>query len=139
MTAVESKIPDISSLIKKTDYNVKISEIEKKFTDHNHDKYNTTSEFNNLTAKNFASSLAQANLITKTDFDTKLISLNKKIYSNKAKHLLVESEFKSLQALDSSYLRGKNQFEEDGIQNDLVFQPIYKYFKKISNTDHISE
>ena len=32
---------------KKTDYNAKISEIEKKVTDHNHNKYITASEFNN--------------------------------------------------------------------------------------------
>ena len=30
LTAVENKIPDVSSLVKKTDYNTKISEIEDK-------------------------------------------------------------------------------------------------------------
>ena len=34
----------------KTDYDTKISEIEKKLTDHNRDKYITTPEFNNLAA-----------------------------------------------------------------------------------------
>ena len=34
----------------KTDYNTKISEIEKNVSDHNHDKYITTPEFNNLEA-----------------------------------------------------------------------------------------
>ena len=53
MTAVENKIPNVSNLVKKTDYNTKISEIEKKITDHNHDKYITTPEFNNLAAKVF--------------------------------------------------------------------------------------
>ena len=57
---------------KKTEYDTKVSEIEKKVTDHDHDKYITTSEFNNLTAKSFAARLAQANLVRKTDFDTKL-------------------------------------------------------------------
>ena len=28
------------------------------------------------------------------------------------------------------YFRGKNYFEEDGTQNYLVFQPVYKYFEK---------
>ena len=46
LTAVENKIPSVSNLVKKTDYNTKITEIEKKLTDHNHDKYITTSEFN---------------------------------------------------------------------------------------------
>ena len=60
------------SLVKKTDYNTKITEIEKKLTAHNHDKYITTPEFNNLTADVFNAKLAQANLVTKTDFDAKL-------------------------------------------------------------------
>ena len=38
---------------------------------------------------------------------------------------------KKLQAFDSSYLRGKGHFEENGTQNCLVFQPIGIYFKKI--------
>ena len=37
------------------------------------------------------------------------------------------------------YFKGKNHFEEDGTQNYLVFQPMYKYFKKIDNTDNILE
>ena len=45
LTAVENKIPDVSGLVKKTDYNTKTNEMEKKITDHNHDKYITTSEF----------------------------------------------------------------------------------------------
>ena len=35
LTAVESKISSVSSLVKKIDYNTKITEIEKKVTDHN--------------------------------------------------------------------------------------------------------
>ena len=46
LTAIENKIPDVSGLVKKTDYNTKINEVEKKITDHNHNKYITTSEFN---------------------------------------------------------------------------------------------
>ena len=54
LTVVENKIPSVSNLVKKTDYNTKINEIEKKITDHNHDKYITTPEFNKLTSENFA-------------------------------------------------------------------------------------
>ena len=70
---------------KKTDYNTKINEIEKKTIDHNHDKYITTPEFNKLTVENFAARLAQgnvanksdiANFVNKTDFDKKLKNLN---------------------------------------------------------------
>ena len=65
----------------KIDYDTKISDIEKKVTDHDRDKYIITSEFNDLTTKRFAARLAQTNLVTKTYFDTKLISFNKKINS----------------------------------------------------------
>ena len=50
LNAVEIKIPSVNNLVKKTDYNAKIEEIEKKITDHNHDKYITTPEFNKLTS-----------------------------------------------------------------------------------------
>ena len=74
-------------LLKKTDYGTKVKEIEKKITNHSHDKHVTTPEFNKLTAENLAARLAQANLVIKTDFDNKLSSLNKKITSNKTKWL----------------------------------------------------
>ena len=63
LSAVENKIPSVSSLVKKTDYDTKISELEKKLTDHNPDKYITTPEFNAMAADVFNTRLAQANLI----------------------------------------------------------------------------
>ena len=65
-------------MVKKANYDTKISEINRTLTDHNHDKYITTPEFNKLTAQNFAARLAQANLVTKTNFDSKLTSVIKK-------------------------------------------------------------
>ena len=59
-------------MINKTNYNTKITEIENKLTDHNHDKYIDTPELNKLAADVFNARLAQANLITKTDFGSKL-------------------------------------------------------------------
>ena len=43
-----------------------------------------------------------------------------------------------LKTFDSSYFIGKSHFEEDGTQNYLVFQPLNKYFKVITNTDYVS-
>ena len=80
--------------------------------------------------------------MTKTDFDVKLSSLNRKIttiITIKLKHLLVENELKRLTTFDLIHFRGKNYFEEDGAQNYLVFQQMYKYLQKTSNTDNISE
>ena len=89
-------------LLKKTDYDTKVTEIENKLNNHNHDKYIDTSEFNKLATDVFNERLAQANLITKADFDAKLSSLNRKITQNKTKHLLVENELKNLKTFDSS-------------------------------------
>ena len=122
MTTVENKIPSITGLVKKTDYNTKITDIENIINNHNHDKYVATSEFNALAANVFNGSLPQANLITKTDFDSKLSSLNRKITANKTKHFLNDN--------DLSYYRGKQYFDEvSGKQNYLVFLPMGKYFK----------
>ena len=79
-------------------------------------------------------------MITKTDFDAKLSSLNKKITQNKTKHLLVENELSKLKTFDSRYFIGKSHFEEDDVQNYLVFQPKIKHFKvnAITNTDYVS-
>ena len=136
LTAIENKIPSVNNLVKKTDYNTKITDIENKLNNHNHDKYIDTSEFNKLTSDVFNARLAQANLITKTDFNAKLSS--RKITQNKSKHLLVENELNKLKTFDSGYFIGKSHFGEDGTQNYLVFQPIYRYFKMITNTDYIS-
>ena len=45
--------------------------------------------------------------------------------------MLIENELKKLQKFDAAYFRGKSHFEEDGTQNYLVFQPIYRYFRRI--------
>ena len=43
-----------------------------------------------------------------------------------------------LKTFDSSYFIGTIHFGEDGTQNYLVFQPLYRYFEMITNTDYIS-
>ena len=65
-------------------------------------------------------------MITTTDFDAKLPSLNKKITQNKTKHLRDKSKLNELKTFDSGYFIGKSQFEEDGTQKYLVFQPMNK-------------
>ena len=134
LNTVENKIPSISNLVIKTDYNTKVTEIENKLINHNLDKYIDTSEFDTLANNFFNARLAQANSITKIDFDAKLSNLNRKTTQNKSKHLLVENELNKLNTFDSGYFIGKSHFEEDGTQNFLVFQPINKYCKLITNT-----
>ena len=101
-------MPDISTLIKKSDYVTKIAETESKY----------------VSNTGFDSKLAQANVITKRNFDPKNIEL--------------ENDIQKLQTFDSSYFRGKSHFEEDGVQNYLVFQPIRRYFKITANIKYLS-
>ena len=46
--------------LKKTDYNTKVTEIENKLNNHNHDKHITTPEFNALAADVFNARLSRA-------------------------------------------------------------------------------
>ena len=71
------------TLLKKTDYSTRVTEIENKLNNNNDDKYNDTQEFNKLAADVFNARLAQANLVTRTDFDDKLSNLYRKITKNK--------------------------------------------------------
>ena len=63
-------MPDISTLIKKSDYDTKIAEIESKY----------------VSNTGFDSKLAQANVITKRNFDAKIIELENNIKNYK--HLI---------------------------------------------------
>ena len=80
----------------------------------------------------------QHRLKKKTDFDNSVLSINNKIAENKTKKESIENELRKLRTFDSSYFIGEIHFEEDGTQNHLVFQPIIRYFKIITNTDYVS-
>ena len=43
-----------------------------------------------------------------------------------------------LKTFDSGYFIGKSHFEDDGTKSYLVFRPLNKYFKMITNTDYVS-
>ena len=113
-------------MVKKTDYNTKVTDIENKLNNHNHDEYIIAREFNNLAADVLNARLSRANLVAKTDFDAKLSSFKKKTTENKTKLLLVQNELNKLKTFASSYFIGKDYIEEDGEQNYLVFQPIIR-------------
>ena len=55
---MKNKIPYVSSFVKKTNYGTKISDLEKKLTDHNHNKCITTPEFDTLATSVFDARLA---------------------------------------------------------------------------------
>ena len=77
----------------------------------------------------FNARLIQANLVTRADFDNKLASLNRKIVSNITKYITIEKKL--------SCFRGKNHFDENGVQNYYKLQPISKYLKA-ANVNNIN-
>ena len=148
-TELENKILDVSNFVKKA----KLIEIENKISDVS--SLATKTALTVVVVKNqtltlklqklkinlltiIMTNILQANLITKTDFEAKLWRINRKITENKTENVLVKNELNKLKTFDSSYIVGKSHFEEDGTQNYLVFQPLNKYFKVITNTDYVS-
>ena len=75
-----------------------------------------------------------AGMINNTDLDKKKVAT----LATKAELKAEQDKIIKLKAFDSSYSRGKNHFEDDGTQNYLIFQPMYRYFRKIGNTERIS-
>ena len=112
----------------KKDYDSRVTEIENKLNNHNHDKCIYTPKFNTLAAV-FKGRLSQANLVTKTIFDNNVRILNSKVAQNKTKNGSIENKLEKLKTFDLGYFIGKSYFEEDGTQNYLVFQPIKRHFK----------
>ena len=124
MSKADKKIPDVSDLVKKTNFNSKISEVESKIPSITGLATNSA-----LTAVE-NKILDVRSLVKKTDFDTQLKKVSGRVTSNKSRHLLIETELRKLQNFDSSYFRGKDFLEK----NYLVFKPRNRYFKKIDNT-----
>ena len=123
ISKVDEKNQDVSDLIKKTDLNAKITDVENKIP-------SITSALTSVENKiPDVSSLA-----TKTDFDAKLKGISDRVSSNKSKHLLVENELKKLEKFEAAYFKGKNYFDgNDGTQNYLVFQSMQKYFEETTS------
>ena len=82
ITEIEGKIPDISNLATKTALteaeNKIITEIENKLNNYNQGKYITTPKFNTSAADVFNATLARANLVTKANFHNTASCLNDK-------------------------------------------------------------
>ena len=121
---IDKKIPDVSSLVRKTNFNAKVAEIEGKIPD-------VTGFATNSVLTAVENKMPDVtSLVTKTDFDTELKKICDRVNSNKSKHLLVENELKKLEKSDAVYFRGKNYFDgNDGKQNYLVFQHVKRYLE----------
>ena len=74
ISEVENKIPSVSGLVKKTDYDAKIKDIE--------GKYFTSADYGKFTSDVLDEKIKQKELVNKYDTDKKLINIKKKITSN---------------------------------------------------------
>ena len=134
MIPVENKIPDVSNLVKKVDYDAETLHIKcKYFTTANYNKFTNEKLGLKIKQKELVSKSDIAGFISNTDLDNEVAT-----WAIKAELKAEQDKIKKLQAFDSSYFRGKNHFEDHSTQNYLVFGPMYKYFKKIGDTDHVS-
>ena len=117
---------------KRTDYNTQINLIEKKITtDHDHDKYITTQEFNKLKSEDISVRLSQANLATKNDIahfvkkkmnfvENELNELSEKVIAISTKGLTTDLINKFC------ILNGAKDFFSEIFQNYTVFIPSKK-------------
>ena len=71
--------------------------------------------------------------MTAKDLNTAVQEVEKKINANKRNISFIEAIVKKSNKFDASYFTGKNYFDNDGTQNYLVFQQVYKYFKMTGN------
>ena len=122
----------------------------KKITDHHHDKYITTPEFNKLTAENFAARLKQINLasksdidnfVKKTDFGNKLrdVTSNKNELNELSKNVKAISTTGLTKKLINTFiLNGAKYFSLEIFQNYLLFIPTKKYIKYFSGTTGVT-
>ena len=124
ISEVKNKILSVSGLIKKTDYDAKIKDIE--------GKYFFTADYNKFTSDIFDVKIKQKELVNKTDIDKKLININRRVTSNKTKHVEADKKLnhltkKTAQISEKGYdfLLGRMYFTGDnGFQNFLVFAPM---------------
>ena len=139
---------------KTTDYNTKIGQIGDKIDiDHDHDKYITTKEFNQLTSKHFTARLKQTNLATKsdiansvkkTDFDDKLkrcfVTSNKNELDELSKRIKANSKNRLIkdQIHTFNIVNGEKHFSLGIFQNYLVFIVAKRYSKYFRGTTRIN-
>ena len=99
--------------------NAKVIETENETPDTSH--FINTQEFYRLTKLSLNARMKEAekSLASKTEVTNALDLKDKNRKKKKEK----------FRKFDSSHFLGKMHFEDDGVENYLVFQPVYKFFK----------
>ena len=121
-------------LLRKTDNDARIKEIKGGIT--------SITGFATTTALNYVKNMLSnfSVLVKQTDYDAKIKDIESKYFTtsdhNKSKKSATKAELKAeedkvlkLQTYDSSLFIGQSYVINDGPQNFLIFQPIYKTLK----------
>ena len=136
LTTVGNKIPNVSDLVKKSDYDDYESDYES--------NYFTTTDYNNFASNTLDAKITQKKLVNESDIDEKIKTLASK---EETKALVTKAELKAeqdkivkLQTYDLSPFIGQSYFNIDESLNYLIFQPTYKALTTFSGlTSTISE
>ena len=145
---LENKIHDISGLVKKTDYNTKIIEIEGKIPDISNlatktaltTVENKIHDISNLATKTALTTIENkipVNCVVKrTNYNTKVAEIHTNLSSLNGKITKNKNELdKTTNDTVLPFLTNMLFNSEDGSQAYLIFQLIYRYFKTIINTN----
>ena len=119
LKVIENKINNVSDLVKKTDYDAKISGLEV--------KYFTISDYKELTGEIHNAKTKDKGLV-KQYVIFGFIDNSDPDSNTKAELKVEQDKIVKFQAFDSNYFRGKSCSEDDSTQNYLVFLPFYNYF-----------
>ena len=129
MTEIEGKIPDISNLATKT----ALTTVENKIPD-----------ISNLATKTALTTVENKipdvnSLVKKTNYNTKVVEIDTKLSSLDGKITKNKNDFTKIENNVALFFEGNIMFNsEDGSQAYLIFQPLYRYFKMVTNTNYIS-
>ena len=136
VTEIECKIPNVSGFLLTSVFNSKITELENKIPD-----------IKNLASKTEVTAIENktfdvSSLFKKTDYSEEITKIKNDYVTTAAldarhKDLIQKATFDSETndlERDASYFTGKNHFGDDGMQNYFVFQLVYKYLKRVADS-----
>ena len=128
---VENNIHNPSNLVKKQIMIQKYQTLRLNiFTTSDYDKFTSETLERKTKEKGIVDKSNISNLVKKSDLNTKLATLTTKV--------VLESEQDKIpkrQVFDSGYFCGNSHIKDDGMQNYLVFQLVYKHSKTIANSN----
>ena len=124
-----------ANLVKKTDFDTKVSSFNRKITKNKTDNLLVKNEL--TTFKNKIPDVSS--LVKQTDYNTKIVEIDTKVSNLDGKITKTKNNLKQAAIGTLTLFGGNSMFDgENGFQAYLIFQPVYKYFKFITSTNYIS-